>query len=67
WLTLEVTQPQATRLGSEAEHRVAWQQFPLPAPLALADAGGDPAPGDPPWFRSGAPRRLATVSPARPA
>ena len=34
WLTLEVTQPQATA-WSEAEHRVAWQQFPLPAPLAL--------------------------------
>ncbi|HFT4858018.1 TPA: glycoside hydrolase family 2 TIM barrel-domain containing protein, partial [Klebsiella pneumoniae] len=34
WLTLEVTQPQATT-WSEAEHRVAWQQFPLPAPLAL--------------------------------
>lgn len=30
WLTLEVTQPQATA-WSEAEHRVAWQQFPLPA------------------------------------
>ena len=29
WLTLEVTQPQATA-WSEAEHRVAWQQFPLP-------------------------------------
>ncbi|MCS5969337.1 DUF4981 domain-containing protein [Klebsiella variicola subsp. variicola] len=34
WLTLEVTQPRATA-WSEAEHRVAWQQFPLPAPLAL--------------------------------
>lgn len=29
WLTLEVTQPQATA-WSEAEHRVAWQQFPCP-------------------------------------
>ncbi|HBT4831753.1 TPA: DUF4981 domain-containing protein [Klebsiella variicola subsp. variicola] len=34
WLTLEVTQPRATA-WSAAEHRVAWQQFPLPAPLAL--------------------------------
>ncbi|HBW1576749.1 TPA: DUF4981 domain-containing protein [Klebsiella quasipneumoniae subsp. quasipneumoniae] len=34
WLTLEVVQPQATA-WSPAEHRVAWQQYPLPAPLAL--------------------------------
>ncbi|HBM3109416.1 TPA: beta-galactosidase [Klebsiella oxytoca] len=34
WLTLEVVQPQAT-LWSDAGHRVAWQQFPLAAPLAL--------------------------------
>ncbi len=36
WLTLEVVQPQAT-LWSDAGHRVAWQQFPLAAPLALRD------------------------------
>ncbi len=35
-------------------------------PRGVADAGGDPAPGDR-LVRSGAPRRLATVSPARPA
>ncbi|HBT4817961.1 TPA: DUF4981 domain-containing protein [Klebsiella quasipneumoniae subsp. quasipneumoniae] len=34
WLTLEVVQPQATA-WSPADHRVAWQQYPLPAPLAL--------------------------------
>ncbi|HBT4804597.1 TPA: DUF4981 domain-containing protein [Klebsiella quasipneumoniae subsp. similipneumoniae] len=34
WLTLEVVQPRATD-WSPADHRVAWQQFPLPAPLAL--------------------------------
>lgn len=34
WLTLEVVQPQAT-VWSDAGHRVAWQQFPLAAPLAL--------------------------------
>ncbi len=34
WLTLEVVQPQATT-WSDAGHRVAWQQFPLAAPLAL--------------------------------
>lgn len=34
WLTLEVVQPQATA-WSDAGHRVAWQQFPLAAPLAL--------------------------------
>ncbi len=36
WLTLEVIQPLAT-VWSEAGHRVAWQQFPLAAPLALRD------------------------------
>jgi beta-galactosidase len=35
WLLLEVVQPQATA-WSPAEHRVAWQQFALAAPLALA-------------------------------
>ncbi len=35
WLTLEVTQPPRRPPRSEAEHRVARQQFPLPAPLAL--------------------------------
>ncbi|HBW2220601.1 TPA: DUF4981 domain-containing protein [Klebsiella quasipneumoniae subsp. quasipneumoniae] len=34
WLTLEVVQPRATA-WSPADHRVAWQQYPLPAPLAL--------------------------------
>ncbi|MGM1329084.1 beta-galactosidase domain 4-containing protein, partial [Klebsiella michiganensis] len=34
WLTLEVVQPKATA-WSDAGHRVAWQQFPLAAPLAL--------------------------------
>ncbi|HBM9478582.1 TPA: beta-galactosidase [Klebsiella oxytoca] len=45
WLTLEVVQPQAT-LWSDAGHRVAWQQFPLAAPLALRgprSAGSAPA------------------------
>ncbi|WP_195605880.1 beta-galactosidase [Klebsiella oxytoca] len=45
WLTLEVVQPQAT-LWSGAGHRVAWQQFPLAAPLALRgprSAGSAPA------------------------
>lgn len=34
WLSLEVVQPQATA-WSDAGHRVAWQQFPLAAPLVL--------------------------------
>ncbi|MBR7465880.1 DUF4981 domain-containing protein [Klebsiella quasipneumoniae] len=34
WLTLEVVQPRATA-WSPADHHVAWQQYPLPAPLAL--------------------------------
>ena len=45
WLTLEVVQPQAT-VWSDAGHRVAWQQFPLAAPLALRgprSAGSAPA------------------------
>lgn len=45
WLTLEVVQPQAT-VWSDAGHRVAWQQFPLAAPLALRgprSAGSTPA------------------------
>ncbi|MBZ7662550.1 MULTISPECIES: beta-galactosidase [Klebsiella] len=45
WLTLEVVQPQATA-WSDAGHRVAWQQFPLAAPLALrspAPTGTAPA------------------------
>ena len=40
WLTLEVVQPQAT-LWSDAGHRVAWQQFPLAAPLALRGPRSD--------------------------
>ncbi|MGY6029572.1 beta-galactosidase [Phytobacter sp. AG2a] len=42
WLTLAVVQPQATA-WSDAGHRVAWQQFPLAAPLVLRalQAGGD--------------------------
>ncbi|WEF30221.1 beta-galactosidase [Klebsiella aerogenes] len=44
WLMLEVVQPQATA-WSEAGHRVAWQQFPIAAPLALREAASDgPAP-----------------------
>ena len=35
WLLLEVVQPRATD-WSPAEHRVAWEQFALAAPLALA-------------------------------
>lgn len=35
WLTLEVVQPQET-VWSAAQHRVAWQQFELAAPLALS-------------------------------
>ncbi|MCE5365824.1 beta-galactosidase [Klebsiella oxytoca] len=45
WLTLEVVQPQAT-VWSDAGHRVAWQQFPLAAPLVLRgprSAGSAPA------------------------
>lgn len=45
WLTLEVVQPQATA-WSDAGHRVAWQQFPIAAPLALrrpAPTGTAPA------------------------
>lgn len=45
WLTLEVVKPQAT-VWSDAGHRVAWQQFPLAAPLALRgprSAGSAPA------------------------
>ncbi|WP_142501888.1 beta-galactosidase [Klebsiella sp. 2680] len=45
WLTLEVIQPQATA-WSAAGHRVAWQQFPLAAPLVVhapAPAGTAPA------------------------
>ncbi|MCX9044458.1 MULTISPECIES: beta-galactosidase [Enterobacteriaceae] len=34
WLTLEVVQPQSTA-WSDAEHRVAWQQFALTSPLVL--------------------------------
>lgn len=45
WLTLEVVQQQATA-WSDAGHRVAWQQFPIAAPLALrrpAPTGTAPA------------------------
>ena len=37
WLTLEVVQPRATD-WSPADHRVAWQQYPLPAPRLLSSA-----------------------------
>lgn len=45
WLTLEVIQPRATA-WSAAGHRVAWQQFPLAAPLVIRNppsAGTAPA------------------------
>ncbi|MEP8854697.1 beta-galactosidase [Enterobacter hormaechei] len=43
WLNVEIVQPQATP-WSPPDHRCAWDQWPLPAPLYLAPpkAGGTP-------------------------
>ena len=41
WLNVEVVQPKATA-WSEANHRCAWDQWQLPAPLHLPEA---PCPG----------------------